>query len=125
MSDIVETLPKVSKSFAKDVFKMASAPITTQIIGILVMPILVRMYSPSDFGIAQLFGSLTTPLSVFVTFGYSVPILLELKDENSKTLLQLNLLIAFCYSLLITCSIYLFRNEVIEYFHRFVKQIFF
>jgi O-antigen/teichoic acid export membrane protein len=117
MPTSVDTIAKTSRSFSKDVLVMASAPITTQIINLLLTPILVRLYSPADFGVFQLFNSLMTPLLVFATFGYNVPILLESNNDETEKLIQLNLLLAFCYSFFIAIVIFIIKQPLKEFLH--------
>lgn len=82
-----------SKStFAKDVLKMASAPLCTQILGIMLMPIITRLYVPDVYGVFHLFGSIVMPIAVFSGLGYSGSIVLPQKDEVASNMLFISLI---------------------------------
>lgn len=88
-------------SFSKDVFKLATAPIVTQIMSILLTPVITRLYLPSDFGIWQLFSSISAPLLVFATLGYSVPIMIAEKTKDKLNLFLLSIVISVIFSFFI------------------------
>jgi len=73
-------------SFAHDVLKIASAPAFTQVAGILVIPLITRLYAPEAFGLLALWGSIFAPLEAFTTMGYSASIMLPKSDEESATM---------------------------------------
>jgi lipopolysaccharide exporter len=65
---------------------MSAAPVVTQIISFLLMPIISRVYSPAVFGIFNLYGSLVGPISALSTFGYHQAIILPEKNTTAKML---------------------------------------
>lgn len=85
-------------SFSKDVAKVASAPIVTQVLSVLLTPIITRLYSPEAFGVYQLFGSISAPLLVFTTMGYTSAILISETEEGRINLLFLSISIALVFS---------------------------
>ena len=107
---INENLKK--NTFAKDVVKMASAPLCTQIMGIILMPIITRLYDPELFGVFNLFCSIVMPISVFVTMGYSSSIVLPKKDEVASNMLGVCLILTVIISILTTIFI-LFFSELL------------
>ncbi len=70
------TVHPPKSTFAKDVLKMASAPLCTQILSVILMPIITRLYIPDVYGTFQLFFSIVMPIAVFVCLGYSGSIVL-------------------------------------------------
>ena len=78
-------------TFAKDVLKMTSAPLCTQILGIILMPIITRLYAPDIYGVFHLFGSIAMPIAVFVGLGYSGSIVLPQRDEVASNMLCISL----------------------------------
>ena len=54
---------KKSNSALKDVSFVAGGTVISQAIGILVLPVLSRIYTPADFGIAAIFASVIAILS--------------------------------------------------------------
>ena len=78
-------------TFAGDVLKMASAPLFTQTLGIILMPIVTRLYDPAAYGTFSLFGSIVMPIAVFVGLGYSGSIVLPQRDEVASNMLCVSL----------------------------------
>jgi O-antigen/teichoic acid export membrane protein len=78
-------------TFSGDVLKMASAPLFTQILGMILMPIVTRLYTPDVFGVFNLFGAVVMPISVFATMGYSSSIVLPHRDDVASNMLFISL----------------------------------
>ena len=80
-----------SKPFVSNVLIMSSAPLLTQIISFLLMPIITRLYSPSIFGLFNIFGSVVGPLTTFSNLGYHQAIVLPKKNQDAVSLVYGNL----------------------------------
>ena len=88
--------------FAKDVLKMASAPLCTQILGVILMPVITRLYIPDIYGTFQLYVSIVMPVAVFVCLGYNSSIVLPQKDEVAANMLIVSLISTVTITLLTT-----------------------
>lgn len=88
------TIKTDSKPFVSNVLIMSSAPLLTQIISFLLMPIITRLYSPTVFGLFNIFGSVVGPLTTFSTFGYQQSIVLPKKNQDAVSLVYGSLAIA-------------------------------
>jgi O-antigen/teichoic acid export membrane protein len=73
--------------FLAYIIKLGSATVLGQLIGLIVMPILARLYTPADFGIYQLFISILTFIAVNACFSYSSAINLPKKNEDAVNIL--------------------------------------
>ncbi len=78
-------------TFASDALKMASAPFFSQMMGIIVMPLITRLYAPEAFGILALFVSIAGPIGVFATMSYSVSIMLPKNNKDASNMLGVSL----------------------------------
>jgi len=96
---------------------MASAPFLSQVINILLTPIIVRLYSPETMGLFQLFGSISTPLLIFANLGYGTPILLEKNEMGTRKLFQLNIFISLIFTILLAFLVLFFRSKITDIFH--------
>ena len=47
-----------SNSFIKDIITLSSVPLISQILGLLLTPIVTRIYAPEEFGIFNTFSSI-------------------------------------------------------------------
>jgi lipopolysaccharide exporter len=84
-------------NFAVNVLKLVSGSVTAQILGILLVPIITRIYSPHDLGIFQIFLSISSILIIFSTFSYQFAIMLPKTEEDSAN-------IAFLCAALVTLT---------------------
>jgi len=86
---------------------MSSAPIVTQMISFVLMPIIGRLYTPMAFGLYNVFGSITGPISALTTLGYHQAIVLP--EEKDKAIILtygsclISLLISFITFVVILC----------------------
>ncbi len=93
-------LPSQKNTFAKDVLKMASAPLCTQILGIILMPIITRLYLPDAYGSFRLFASIVMSIAVFAGLGYSSSIVLPQKDAVASNMLCVSLVFTVLITML-------------------------
>lgn len=68
--------------------KLLSANIVAQAIGLLVYPILTRIYAPEDFGLLNLFLSIGGVLVLFATAEYQYAIVLPKEEEKAQALVH-------------------------------------
>jgi len=54
--------------FTTNVLKLVSGSVIAQALGILLVPIITRLYSPADFGVFQLFIAISGILAVLSCF---------------------------------------------------------
>lgn len=87
MTSLQITLKRFSKSrFFRDVATVMSGTTLAQIIGLLLMPVISRLYSPQNFG---MFGSFLAIIGIFstcVTLQYHQALMLPPSDEDSFSL---------------------------------------
>lgn len=101
-------------NFITNVLKLASGSIASQILSILLVPLITRIYSPDDFGIFQLFLSISGILIIFSTFSYQFAIMLPKAEEDSANLAILCAVLVTLTSIL-TAIIVLVVPEEIEH----------
>jgi hypothetical protein len=86
-------------SFARNVSLLAGGTALSQVLAILVSPILTRIYMPSDFGALQIFIALMSLVVVAAAGRYEVALLLP-EDEQSA----IDVLAVACLPLLLDVS---------------------
>ncbi len=82
-------------NFVANVLKLVSGSVAAQILSILLVPLITRIYSPNDLGIFQIFLSISGIIIIFSTFSYQFAIMLPKKEEDSAN-------IAFLCAILVT-----------------------
>lgn len=81
--------------------KLLSANVVAQAIGLLVYPILTRLYAPDDFGLLNLFLSIGGVLVILATAEYQYAIVLPKEEEKARALVWVGAII----TLIITCIV--------------------
>ena len=72
----------ISSANVQNVAKLLSANVVAQVIGLIVYPILSRIYAPEDFGLMNLFLSISGILVILSTAEYYNAIVLPKKDTE-------------------------------------------
>lgn len=101
-----------ASSFVNNIFIMSSAPIVTQMISFVLMPIIARLYSPNLFGLFNVFASLIGPLLSFSNLGYHHAIVLPKKDQDAVVLVYGNLAISIIVSIFILFIVLLIPESI-------------
>lgn len=87
---------KISQSpILKGVLLIGSGTAIAQVIGIMASPVITRLYTPSDFGLLQIYSSLVSIVIVFVSLRYEFSIPLPKDDVEAANLLALCILLVF------------------------------
>ena len=94
-----------SFSSIRDVGKLFSANVFAQILGILIYPLLTRLYTPEDFGLLNLFGSIAGILIILSTLEWYNAIVLPKKDEDASSMVHLCELSIVALTLLLIATI--------------------
>ncbi|MBQ2591834.1 MAG: oligosaccharide flippase family protein [Candidatus Riflebacteria bacterium] len=76
-----QTLVKNNTSFKGDVFRLVGGTIIAEIIGIITVPIISRLFGPDVFGTVALFASVTGLLTVIACWRYELAIVIPENDE--------------------------------------------
>ena len=101
--------------------KLVSGSVASQILGILLVPLVTRIYSPDDMGVFQLFVAVSGILVIFSTFSYQFAIMLPKTEEDSANIFILSSILVTFISLLIAVAVIIFPEDIeyiIEYiFH--------
>jgi O-antigen/teichoic acid export membrane protein len=86
-------------SFVSNVAKLSTGTLIAQAIGILVAPILSRLFAPEAFGLLGLFASISGILGALACLRYELAIMLPKEDKNAANLFAG----ALIFSALISC----------------------
>ncbi len=101
------------KPFIVDVIALTSVPIFSQVIGILIVPIITRMYTPDTFGISNLLGTVVMLFATFSTMGYHRGIILPKNKNTAIGLVYLCLSITLIVTILIAFIIIFLKDFII------------
>ncbi|MDQ1255116.1 MAG: hypothetical protein QG646_4395, partial [Euryarchaeota archaeon] len=76
-------------NFLVNVLKLVSGSVIAQALGILLIPVITRIYNPDDFGILQLITSISGIVAVLSCLSYHLSIMLPEKDEDAINIVVL------------------------------------
>ncbi|WP_214019927.1 lipopolysaccharide biosynthesis protein [Methanoculleus sp.] len=74
-------------SFISNLLKMASGTVIAQVVAIILIPVVTRLYPPEFFGVNQLFLSIAAVILVVSTLSYHFTIMVTEREEDSVNLL--------------------------------------
>lgn len=92
-------------TLVRDSAKLLSANVIAQVIGIIVYPILTRIYSPEDFGVLNLFLSIGSIFILLSTADYQQAIVLPKQEKHGIALVHLTLFSSLCVFIFILASV--------------------
>lgn len=108
---------KPSNSFSGNVLKLVTGTVLAQALGILVMPIVTRLFAPEAFGIVAIFTSMTGIVGVIVCLRYEVAIMLPHTDEEAANILGACLLSVILMTFIAALIIWLGSEKIISMLH--------
>ena len=106
----------VKSSGVRNFTKLLSANVVAQVIGLVVYPILTRIYAPEDFGLLNLFLSMGGILVILSTAEYYNAIVLPEKKEDGLSVVSLCASMLLLTVGLVALSVF-FSKEIAELFN--------
>lgn len=103
----LKTLPIV-----KQIVTLVLGTASAQLIGILIYPILTRIYNPNDFGVLELFVSIFSILASIACLKYEQAIITTKTDEDAIFLTKITIGINILFSGLLFVVIFLFFSKI-------------
>lgn len=100
----------------RNVGKLLSANVIAQALGLIIYPILTRLYAPEDFGLLNLFASVGGVLILLSTMEYQYAILLAKEKRLAIAAAQLSAVLAFLWALIIVLLMP-FSDRIAAFFH--------
>lgn len=103
-----------SSEFAKNIMIIFSGSVIAQVLPILFMPILSRLYGPGEYGILGLYVSIGTIVASISTLRYSQVIQISTKKEDAFLILKFCIVLVFTFSVflsIITLPVFLFYMD--------------
>jgi len=101
-----------SSSFATNVLKLVTGSVFAQGLGVLVVPIVTRLFAPEAFGVVALFASITGTLGVVACLRYQLAIMLPKTDEDAANLLGVSLFSVLIITGLSILTIFFAGNHI-------------
>lgn len=111
-------LKKLNTSqFIRNVVVVASGAAGAQIITMLFMPVITRLYGAEAFGLLGVFTAVLTVLTPIAALAYPIAIVLPREDDDARSIAKLSLLIASIMSMIILIVIFFTKELLIIWFN--------
>lgn len=102
-------MPK--SGYIKNILTLMTGASLSQAILISISPILTRIYTPEDFGVFALYGSIVGIVGVIANGRYEQAIMIPEKDEDAKGILYLSLIISIVLSVILFMLVWMFNDQ--------------
>lgn len=107
----------INKStYLKQIITLMSGSLMAQVIMLGSIPLLTRLYSPSEFGIYSLFISVITIIGSVSSLKYDQAIMLPKNNKDAQALVFLSILITCIITFLSLILILVFNSYLVNYF---------
>lgn len=110
-------MSKHSTTFAGNVLKLTSGSVVAQGIGVLLAPIVARLFAPEAFGVAALFTSITSIVGIVACLRYELSIMLPGSDNEAANLLAVSLLCVVIVACITALVIVCFDDVIVGLFN--------
>lgn len=111
-------LKKLNTSqFIRNIVIVASGAAGAQIITMLFMPVITRLYGAEAFGLLGVFTAVLTVLTPIAALAYPIAIVLPKEDDDARSIAKLSLLIASIMSMIILIVIFFTKESIITWFN--------
>ena len=89
MSILVNVIGSVRSTFVRNVALLAGGRVVVMIITLLLMPVVARLFSPADYGVAAVFVAVSQLLSTVSALNYQRAVILPKSDSKAGEILVL------------------------------------
>jgi O-antigen/teichoic acid export membrane protein len=101
-------------NFAKSVMTLMTGTGLAQLLPIALSPILTRLFTPQDFGVFALYGSICAILAVLVTGKYELAIVVPRHDSEAINLVAVTIVSSMLVSLLLLVVVMIWDAPIVR-----------
>jgi O-antigen/teichoic acid export membrane protein len=103
-------------SIMRNMMILASGTAMAQVFSFATMPVITRIYSPSDFGVLAIFVAIVSLLVPFATFRYSIAIPLPRRSQTAINLLALSMSVSFIVAIFLSVVLFFGADYIFDFF---------
>ena len=104
-------------SYIFQIITLMSGTLMAQALMFVFIPILTRIYTPTEFGLYSLFFLISSMIGDVSSLRYEQAIVLPKSDRDAQTLVFLSVIITFIITTIVTLAIILFYDFFLDYFN--------
>ena len=110
---VTKAFPENGKpTFVSNVSKIIGAAAFGQVLGIISLPIITRLFAPEAFGLLGLYTAIIGIIGVFVCMRYELAIVLPKDDNDAANLIWASIAFTLFWTLLAGLATIFFRNNI-------------
>ncbi|WP_092673129.1 lipopolysaccharide biosynthesis protein [Hymenobacter arizonensis] len=94
---------------------MLSATTVTTVVGLMLSPVMSRLYAPAAYGLFAVFNGLVSNLTMISTLAYPSAFLLPRKEEKFRALVQLSVLLATANFGIVSLAFMLLQDSLLRW----------
>lgn len=102
----------LKSSFIKNVLVLVTGTALGQVINMILMPLITRMYGPVSYGLMGTFQTIITIISPIAALAYPIAIVLPDKDEIAQLIVKLSLIISTIISVISIIIVFFLKDEI-------------
>jgi lipopolysaccharide exporter len=116
LNNIKKIYTKGAKNeFVKGVATLTTGTAVSQIIPLLIAPIIARLYNPSDYALLATYSSITILLTIIATGMYDSALMLDKNDENAVNTGAAAISITVGVTIISVFIMFFIRNKITRY----------
>jgi len=107
-----------NSTYILQIITLMSGTLMAQIVSFGFIPILTRLYTPSEFGLYSLFFALSSMIGMVSSGNYEQAIMLPKSDRDAQALVFLSILVTLFIVVLLTVVLFIFYDFFLNYFEQ-------
>ena len=107
-----------NSTYLLQIMTLMSGTLMAQIVSFGFIPILTRLYNPSEFGLYALFFALASMIGMVSSGNYEQAIMLPKSDRDAQALLFLSILVTVFIVVILTIILFIFYDFFFNYFEK-------
>ena len=115
MNQFIEKIKQ--NSFLLQILTLMSGTLMAQVVLLAFIPILTRLYTPTEFGNYSLFFILSTMIGNISSLRYEQAIMLPKSDRDAQVLLFISALLTIAVSFILCIVLFIFYDFFLNYFN--------
>lgn len=116
MNNFIEKIRQ--NSFVLQILTLMSGTLMAQVVLLAFIPILTRLYTPTEFGNYSLFFILSTIIGSVSSLRYEQAIMLPKSDRDAQVLLFISALLTIFISFILSIILFIFYDFFLNYFNQ-------
>ena len=111
-------IAKVKQSqYLLQIITLMSGTLMAQVIMLAFIPLLTRLYTPSEFGLYSLFFALSSMLGMVSSLKYEQAIMLPKSNKDAQALVFLSIIITIIMVIVLSFGLFIFYDFFLDYFN--------